>query len=151
MKKNNFAKVRQVTIEDYTVINDWYKQRKEQQPKSSILPNNGLNGFVVEKGGNIVAVIYLYLTNSKMGYFDFLMSDPNYKEKDRYELIMKLFQYCTKMAIASGIECVFVTTAIPGVIDKMKELGARENLICEAQKRISIYTYQEGNQIFLNI
>ena len=146
----NTCNVRQVTIEDYIVINDWYKKRKEQQPKSSILPNNGLNGFVVEKNGNIVAVIYLYLTNSKMGYFDFLMSDPDYKEKDRFEIIMTLFRYCTKMAIGSGIECVFVTTAIPGVIDKMKELGAREDLICEDQKRIIIYTYQYGNQVFLN-
>ena len=41
----NTCNVRQVTIEDYIVINDWYKKRKEQQPKSSILPNNGLNGL----------------------------------------------------------------------------------------------------------
>ena len=140
--------VREITIEDYTTINKWYKQRGELRPKSSILPNGGLGGFVVEKDKKLVAVIYFYITNSKMGYFDFLMSDPNYREKDRSEIIMMLFQYSTKIAIGAGCECVFVTTAVTGVVDKMKELGVREGLICEDKKRVIIYTYEKTNKIF---
>ncbi len=141
--------VRQVVVEDYTYINEWYSQRKELRPKSILLPNGGLDGFIIEKNNKPIAVIYLYLTNSKMGYFDFLMSDPNYKEEDRFEIIMILFQYCTKKAISAGCECVFVTTAIPGVINKMKELGLREDLICEDEKRVIIYTYESKNKIFI--
>ena len=145
---NKKYSVRQITVEDYTYINKWYKQRKISKPKSSILPNNGLDGFVVQKNGNPVAAIYLYLTNSKMGYFDFLISDPNYKEKDRFEMIMILFQHCAKVAIKVGCECVFVTTANMGVIDKMKELGLREDLLCEHEKRSIIYTYQNTKKVF---
>ena len=141
--------VRQVMMEDYTYINEWYIQRNELRPKSTLLPNGGLDGFIIEKNEKPIAVIYLYLTNSKMGYFDFLMSDPNYKEADRFEIIMMLFQYCTKKAIDAGCECVFVTTAIPGVINKMKELGLREDLICENEKRVIIYTYESKNKIFI--
>ena len=114
-----------------------------------LLPNNGLGGFIVEKDEKPIAVIYLYLTNSRMGYFDFLMSDPDYIEKDRFEIIMALFHYCTERAILAGCKCVFVTTAIPGVISKMKELGLREDLICESEKRVIIYTYESKDKIFI--
>ena len=142
-------KVRQVAMEDYKYIDSWYEKRGHLKPKMIILPNDGMGGFVVEKEGRLIAVIYLYLTNSKMGYFDFLMSDPDYIEKDRSEIIMSLFQYSTKKAILTGCECVFVTTAVTGVIDKMKELGVREGLICEDEKRIIIYTYESNNKVFI--
>ena len=145
----NSIKVRQVTMEDYKQIDSWYKKRGELRPKMIILPNDGLGGFVVEKDEKPIAVIYLYLTNSKMGYFDFLMSDPDYIKKDRSEIIMSLFHYCTKKAILTGCECVFVTTAVTGVINKMKELGVREDLICEDEKRIIIYTYESKNKVFI--
>ena len=140
--------VRQVTVDDYSIIDSWYKQYGESKPKSSILPLNGLGGFVIEKDEKPIAVIYLYITNSSMGYFDFLISDPNYKEKDRFEIIMELFQYCTKVAIGAGCECVFVTTAIPGVMEKMKELGHREDLSYNEEKRVIIYTYQNKDKVF---
>ena len=93
---NKKYSIRQITVEDYAYINKWYKQIGIPQPKSSILPNNGLDGFVIEKNKRLLAAVYLYLTNSKMGYFDFLISDPNYKGKDRFEVIIMLFQHCAK-------------------------------------------------------
>ena len=142
-------KVRQVNMDDYKQINLWYKKREELRPKMILLPNDGLGGFIVEKNEKPIAVIYLYLTNSKMGYFDFLMSDPDYIEKDRSEVIMSLFHWCTKKAILAGCKCVFVTTAVTGVINKMKELGIREDLICEDEKRIIIYTYESKDEMFI--
>ena len=111
------------------------------------MPLGGLGGFIIEKNQVPVAAIYLYVTNSSMGYFDFLISDPNYREKDRFEIIMELFQYCTKVAIGAGCECVFVTTAIPGVMEKMKELGVREELEYDDERRVIIYTYEKKNKV----
>ena len=147
MKKN--INVRQVVKADYEHIDLWHKKREELRPISTLLPNNGLDGFIVEKNNKPIAVIYLYLTNSKMGYMDFLMSNPDYKEKDRYELIMLLLKYCTQRAIKAGLECVFVTTAIPGLVEKGKELAANEDLICEEESRVIIYTYESKNKIFI--
>ena len=146
MKEN--YNVRQIVLEDYPTIDKWHEQYGEKKPKSSLLPLGGLGGFIIEKNQVPVAAIYLYVTNSSMGYFDFLISDPNYREKDRFEIIMALFHYCTERAILAGCKCVFVTTAIPGVISKMKELGLREDLICEDKKRVIIYTYEKTNKIF---
>ena len=145
---NKKYSIRQITVEDYTYINKWYKQIGIPQPKSSILPNNGLDGFVIEKNKRLLAAVYLYLTNSKMGYFDFLISDPNYKGKDRFEVIIMLFQHCTKIFEDLGLECVFMTTAEEGVIKRMKELGLREDATCEHEKRVIVYAYKNKNKAF---
>ena len=146
MKEN--YNVRQIVLEDYPTIDKWHEQYGEKKPKSSLLPLGGLGGFIIEKNQVPVAAIYLYVTNSSMGYFDFLISDPNYREKDRFEIIMKLFQYVTKVAIDLGCECVFVTTAVPGVMEKMKELGVREELEYDDERRVIIYTYEKKNKVF---
>jgi len=146
----NNIKVRQITMDDYKQIDAWYKKRGELRPKMILLPNDGLGGFIVEKNEKPVAVIYLYLTNSKMGYFDFLMSDPDYKEKDRPNIIMSLFYYCHKKAVSTGCNCIFFTTAITGVIDKFKKLMSNSgDLICEDEKRVFIYTYEKNNKVFI--
>jgi len=147
MKEN--IKVRQIVMEDYKHVDSWYEKREELRPISILLPNNGLDGFIVEKNNTPIAVIYLYLTNSKMGYMDFLMSDPDYKEEDRYELIMLLLKYCTQRAIKIGLECVFVTTAIPGLVKKGRELAVNEDLICKEESRVIIYTHESKNKIFI--
>ena len=143
-------KVRQVTMDDYKQIDSWYKKRGELRPKTIILPNNGLGGFIVEKNEKPIAVVYLYLTNSKMGYFDFLMSDPDYIEKDRSEIIMSLFYYCHEKAVLTGCNCICFTTAVVGVIEKFKRnFGINEDLICRDERRLFIYAYEKNNKVFI--
>ena len=72
MKEN--YNVRQIVLEDYPTIDKWHEQYGEKKPKSSLLPLGGLGGFIIEKNQVPVAAIYLYVTNSSMGYFDFLIS-----------------------------------------------------------------------------
>ena len=60
MKEN--TNVRQVTLGDYKHIDSWYKKRNELRPISILLPNGGLDGFIVEKNKQPIAVIYLYLS-----------------------------------------------------------------------------------------
>ena len=133
--------IRGITIEDYPIINEWWKLHGLKAPKSSRLPMNGLGGFVIEKESRILAVVYLYLTNSTVGYFDHLISNPDYKGKDRYDLIMKLFNHVTDVAIKAGCEEVWFTTAIPGVIKRAKELCLKTTLNNIEENRVVIYAY----------
>jgi len=71
----------------------------------------------------MIAAAYVYLTNSAMGYIDFLISNPNYKGRDRYEIIAKLIVACTDVAIAEGCKMVWAMTTYDGVIKRCKELG----------------------------
>ena len=119
---NNNIKVRQVTMEDYKQIDSWYKKRKELRPKITILPGNGLGGFIVEKNGEPIAVIYLYLTNSNMGYIDNLISDPSYISKDRFIIIIELIAACKQMALDVGCTDIWAISNSKGIIKRCEKL-----------------------------
>ena len=63
--------IRNVTDEDYRVINSWYKGHGIKVIEKRFLPENGLGGLILEKDKPI-AVAYIYTTNSKRGYIDCL-------------------------------------------------------------------------------
>ena len=114
--------IRRVTKEDYNIIDSWYLGYNRAKPLLKNLPNNGLGGLILEKDKPI-AVAYIYTTNSSMGYIDFLMSDPNYKGKDRYDIILELFKACTQEAYDLGCETVWAQSSIKGVTKRAKEIG----------------------------
>ena len=94
-------KIRAILIEDYQELIKWWKLHEKYGvviPKSTLLPNKGLGGFVVEKDNKLIASAFLYLTNSAIGYVDYLIADPNYREDDRNDILIKLGTYVTKIA-----------------------------------------------------
>ena len=93
--------IRKIELEDYEYINKWWVEQGFDALHTDVLPMDGLGGIIIEKEKPI-AVAYLYLTNSKMGYVDNLIADPNYKSKDRFDIILKLMMACIKMAKKAG-------------------------------------------------
>ena len=114
--------IRDITKEDYKVIDSWYLERNLPQPDSKFLPENGLGGLILEKEKPIAAA-YVYTTNSKLGYIDILISDPNYKEEDRYDIILELFKELTQKAYDLGCEMVWAQSSIEGVTKRCQEIG----------------------------
>jgi hypothetical protein len=115
---------RPIEVEDYAILMKWWKSYDGIEiPDSSILPNNGLGGFLIEKEGKMIAAAYLYLTNSAVGYIDFLISDPNYKGRDRYNIIANLILICSDAAVAKGCKLVWAMTKYDGVIKRCEDLG----------------------------
>ena len=114
--------IRKITKEDYKIIDSWYLGHNLPQPDSKFLPDNGLGGLILEKDKPI-AVAYIYTTNSLTGYIDFLISDPNYKARDRYDVIIELFKACTQEAFNMGCEIVWAQSSIKGVTERAKEIG----------------------------
>jgi len=116
--------VRPIKEEDYKLINKWWRDADGKKPPSrSLLPENGLHGLMVCKNNNPVACTYLYLTNSKMGYCDYMISDQEYREKDRYELILQLMVGAIKTANNLGYKNFWFLTKEEGLLKKCKEIG----------------------------
>ena len=116
--------IRPIMVEDYTILMEWWKSYDGIEiPDSSILPTGGLGGFVIEKKERMIAAAYIYFTNSAIAYIDFLISDPNYKSKDRYEIIAQLIVACSNAAVKQGSKLVWAITTYNGVIQRCKELG----------------------------
>tara|TARA_R110002020_G_scaffold441960_2_gene653055 strand:- start:287 stop:844 length:558 start_codon:yes stop_codon:yes gene_type:complete len=118
--------VRPIEENDYRFIDKWWKDATgKTPPERSLLPENGLHGLMVCKNNNPVACTYLYLTNSKMGYCDYMIGDPEYREKDRYELILQLMVGAIRTANNLGYEDFWFLTKEEGLLEKCKELGVK--------------------------
>jgi len=118
---SNELKIRKIEIEDYKYINKWWVKQGFKPVSLDVLPMQGLGGLIVEKQKPI-AVAYLYLTNSKMGYIDNLISDPKYISKDRFNIILELIAACKQMAVETGCLDVWAVTNSKGIIKRCKEL-----------------------------
>ena len=118
---NNKINVRKIELEDYKHINKWWIDQGFDHLNLEILPMKGLGGLIVEKEKPIAAA-YLYLTNSKMGYIDNLISDPKYISKDRFNIILELIAACKQMAVETGCLDVWAVTNSKGIIKRCKKL-----------------------------
>ena len=114
--------IRKIELKDYEYINKWWVEQGFQPVSVEVLPMNGLGGLIVEKEKPIAAA-YLYLTNSKMGYIDNLISDPKYKSKDRFDVILELMAACKKMAEDVGCLDMWAITNNKGILKRCKTLG----------------------------
>ena len=114
--------IRKIELEDYEYINKWWVEQGFDALHTDVLPMDGLGGIIIEKEKPI-AVAYLYLTNSKMGYVDNLIADPNYKSKDRFDIILKLMMACIKMAKKAGCLEVWAMAESRGILQRCKTLG----------------------------
>ena len=133
---------RPIEVEDHDTLMEWWESYDGIEiPDSGILPDNGLGGFVMEKEGKMVAAAYVYLTNSAIGYIDFLISNPNYKGRDRYDIIAKLILVCSESAVAKGCKLVWAMTTYDGVVRRCRDLGGE---ILE-DKYTVIYTHEIDN------
>ena len=118
---SNELKIRKIEIEDYKYINKWWVKQGFKPVSLDVLPMQGLGGLIVEKQKPI-AVAYLYLTNSKMGYIDNLISDPKYISKDRFNIILELIAACKQMAVEIGCLDVWAITNSKGIIKRCEKL-----------------------------
>ena len=118
---SNELKIRKIETKDYKYINKWWVEQGFKPVSLDVLPMQGLGGLIIEKQKPI-AVAYLYLTNSKMGYIDNLISDPKYISKDRFNIILQLISACKQMAVETGCLDVWAFTNSKGIIKRCKKL-----------------------------
>jgi len=74
--------------EDWETLCKWWEAWPEWvNPPKSLLPDNGKGGLMVEKDGRPIVAGFIYLTNSDACLLEWIVSDPEYKDKDRKEAI----------------------------------------------------------------
>ena len=114
--------IRSIKVEDYDFINKWWVQQGFDPPGIDILPMDGFGGVVVEKEKPIAAA-YVYLTNSKMGYIDDLISDPKYFGRDRFEILLALIKACENVAKDANCREVWAMSESRGILERCEALG----------------------------
>ena len=94
---------------DYETIFEWWNWwwGKNMGIKRDVLPHNDCC-YIVEKNNIPVASVFLYVDkNAPMGYLTFLVSNPEYKKKDRRFIIEQLIINVEEKAKLQGIKLMF--------------------------------------------
>tara|TARA_Y100001938_G_scaffold150774_1_gene243345 strand:+ start:6904 stop:7314 length:411 start_codon:yes stop_codon:yes gene_type:complete len=109
--------------EDYSVICDWWKWWRWPAIPKEMLPDNGKSGFMIEKNNIPIVSGFLYLTNSTGALLEWIVSNPNYREKDRQKAIELLLSEAERICKKMGITYVFSIGRNKSLIETHKRLG----------------------------
>ena len=92
-------------------------------PPRGFLPDNGTGGLMVEKNNMPIVAGFIYETNSDAVLFEWVVSNPDYREKDRQDAVEKLLIDAENKIKEMGYKRVFSIGRTKRLIDTHKKLG----------------------------
>tara|TARA_R110000737_G_scaffold65075_2_gene92876 strand:- start:960 stop:1370 length:411 start_codon:yes stop_codon:yes gene_type:complete len=109
--------------EDYKTICAWWKRWEWPILPKEMLPDNGECGFIVEKNGEPIVSAFLYLTNSTGALLEWIVSNPDYRNKDRQEAIELLLGGAEKFCKGLGVTYIFSIGRNKNLMKTHEKLG----------------------------
>ncbi len=117
-------KARILQDEDWDTLCKWWNSwPKWVNPPKSFLPDNGKGGLMVEKNGKPIVAGFLYLTNSDAVLLEWIVSDPEYRDKDRKQALELLITSAEDTCKALGKVHMFSIGRNKHLIETHKKLG----------------------------
>jgi len=121
---------RPLTDHDYsTTLTKWWNQWRWEAPAKDFLPNDGRGGIMVSKDGVDICAGYIYFTNSKAVWIEFIVSSFDYKEHDRKDAIKFLIDTLSEYGKENGAKYAYVSLRNQALINKYKECGFVEGSV----------------------
>jgi|TARA_R110000782_G_C14605356_1_gene391541 hypothetical protein len=120
--------IRKLNQEDYdSILVDWWKDWRWTPPAKDFLPEDGAGGFIVYDGDIPVCAGYIYLTNSKVGWCDWVISNFKYKDREkRNTALVKLVSALTQALTIHGCKYSYALIKSDSLINVYKEIGYSE-------------------------
>jgi hypothetical protein len=116
--------VRFLKENDYDTLSKWWKDWRWTPPPADMLPQNGIGGVMVYKGDTEICAGFVYFTNSKTAWIEFIVSNFQYKDKDRHEAIEMLINVLTKMVQDMGeYKYIYTSLKSKSLIDRYANCG----------------------------
>jgi hypothetical protein len=111
--------------EDYdTVLCDWWKAWKWEAPLREFLPDNGSGGIMIYDDETPICAGFLYTTNSKVAWVDWIISSPTYRKKPhRKNAILLLIETLTNIAKQTDHNFAYALIKHEGLIQSYLTLG----------------------------
>jgi hypothetical protein len=130
--------VRELKEQDWDILPQWWDKWKWPVMSRDMLPMNGLGGLIVYKEDTLIAAGFLYLSNSKVVWLDWIISNPDYKESDRKEALTLLINSLEQVAKQQGYDIIISIARNKSLINIHKNLGytVDENPSYEISKKI---------------
>lgn len=115
--------IRYLVEDDYDTLCKWWKWHRFPAPERDFLPENGCGGFMVSKGDIDVCAGFVYFTNSKICWSEFIISNFDYKDKDRKEAIRILINEINEIAKRKGYKYIYTVVKNKNLENIYKEMG----------------------------
>ena len=117
--------IRKLNKTDYdNILLKWWKDWRWTPPPKDFLPDDGEGGFIVYDKDVPVCAGYIYITNSKVGWCDWIISNFNYKDKtNRKKALDELIKILTHTLELSGCKYSYALIKSDSLIERYKENG----------------------------
>jgi hypothetical protein len=117
--------IRELNENDYdNILVDWWKQWGWEPPQKDFLPDNGKGGIIVYDQDTPVCAGFMYITNSKVAWVDWIISNKEYTKKPhRKDAIKLLVSTLTGICKNTGSKYVYALIKSRHLIETYEQLG----------------------------
>lgn len=117
--------IRELNETDYDdILVDWWLQWGWVPPQRDFLPNNGKGGIIIYDDETPVCAGFMYITNSKVAWVDWIISNKEYTKKpQRKDAIKLLVSALTEICKKSGSKYSYALIKNESLIGMYEELG----------------------------
>ena len=117
--------IRQLQEGDYEkILVNWWKDWGWEPPQKDFLPDQATGGMIVYEGETPVCAGFVYMTNSKVAWVDWIISNKQYRKKpERSNAIGLLIETLTGTCERMGFKYCYALIKHEGLMDTYKELG----------------------------
>jgi hypothetical protein len=117
--------IRQLNDTDYeSILLDWWNQWGWTAPQKDFLPDDGKGGYIIYDGDIPVCAGFIYVTNSKVSWVDWIISNKKYRVKPkRKEAISLLIESLTNICKMSGSKYIYALIKNSNLSEIYKTFG----------------------------
>ena len=117
--------IRELNENDYDeILVGWWKQWGWEPPQRDFLPNDGKGGIMVFDGDVPVCAGFMYLTNSKVAWVDWIISNKEYTKKpQRKDALKLLVSALTDICKKAGSKYSYALIKNKSLIEMYEDLG----------------------------
>ncbi len=117
--------IRELNETDYdNILVDWWLQWGWVPPQRDFLPNDGNGGIIIYDDEIPVCAGFMYITNSKVAWVDWIISNKEYTNKlQRKDAIKLLVSALTEICKKSGSKYSYALIKNESLIGMYEELG----------------------------
>ena len=117
--------IRKLNSTDYdSVLVGWWKDWGWEPPAKDFLPDNGEGGLIVLDGDVPVCAGFIYITNSKVAWVNWIISDKSFENKEnRNKAIEVLLKKLVSMAVKNKNSYVFASNNNLSLIQRFVNIG----------------------------
>ena len=117
--------IRELNENDYNnILVGWWEQWGWTPPKRDFLPNDGKGGIIVYDEDVPVCAGFMYITNSKVAWVDWIISNKDYTKKpQRKDAIKLLVLSLTDICKTTGSKYCYALIKNESLVNIYKDLG----------------------------